>query len=587
MINGNTQGIRQSLLAQMEAMQEIECGRDVFVPEALMQEMARCTALLNREISVYLSRGGSVLDVSVGDAQTVGLPEMHRRRSLTRLSGVRCIHTHPGGDSTLSEVDLQSLQRLKLDAMAAIGVTADGRARALSAAFLDEPTEEGRYKLLLAGPFPAGRVPQAGLMQQIEEADARISAALPPPEKRQERAVVVGLCDSGDAPTLLELQRLAETAGAVVVARLFQNRSRAESATYIGSGKAQEIALLVGSADIDLVIVDEELSGSQVRNLEEIVGCRVVDRTALILDIFAQRAKTREGKLQVELAQMQYQLPRLSGLGVALSRLGGGIGTRGPGETKLEVDRRRIRRRITDITRELKEVKRQRGQRRERRERNEAPVVALVGYTNAGKSSLLNLLSGANVLAEDKLFATLDPVTRRVRLPGGLDCLLVDTVGFISKLPHDLVDAFQSTLEEALYADLLLIVQDVSDPNFADQARVVDEVLCSLGAGDKPALRVYNKYDLAPEVDSERDDVILFSAKTGEGVPALLAAVQKRLHALHRETEFLIPYDRGDVTAYLHKYGAVLSEDYGADGCRVRVRLDAVTEERARRLLQR
>lgn len=207
MINGNTQGIRQALLAQMEAMQEIECDRDVFLPEALMQEMARFTGLLNREISVYLSRSGSVLDVTIGDADTVGLPEVHRRRSLARLSGVRCIHTHPGGDSTLSDVDLQSLQRLKLDAMAAIGVTAEGRARALSVAFLDEPGREGQYKLLLAGPFPANRVPQAGLMQQIEEADARISAALPPPQRTVERAIVVGLCESEDAPSLLELAR--------------------------------------------------------------------------------------------------------------------------------------------------------------------------------------------------------------------------------------------------------------------------------------------------------------------------------------------------------------------------------------------
>lgn len=329
------------------------------------------------------------------------------------------------------------------------------------------------------------------------------------------------------------------------------------------------------------MIVDDELTGAQVRNLEEIVGCRVVDRTALILDIFAQRATTREGKLQVELAQMQYQLPRLTGLGVALSRLGGGIGTRGPGETKLEVDRRRIRRRITDISRELREVKRQRNQRRERRERNEVPVVALVGYTNAGKSSLLNLLSGANVLAEDKLFATLDPVTRRIRLPSGMDCLLVDTVGFISKLPHDLVDAFQSTLEEALHADLLLIVQDVADPNFADQAVVVDQVLTSLGAGGKPVLRAYNKHDLAPEVSADREDVVLLSTRTGEGVPELLAAIQSRLQHLHRRLELTVPYDRGDVVSFLHKYGSVLEEEYGEAGCRICALVDPVTEERA------
>ena len=342
---------------------------------------------------------------------------------------------------------------------------------------------------------------------------------------------------------------------------------------------------MVQSADIDLVIMDDELTGAQVRNLEELIGCRVIDRTTLILDIFAQRASSREGKLQVELAQMKYQLPRLSGLGVALSRLGGGIGTRGPGETKLEMDRRRIRRRITDISRELEEVRRQRTLRRARRVRNEVPVAAIVGYTNAGKSSLLNLLSGADVLAEDKLFATLDPVTRRITLPCGMDCLLVDTVGFISKLPHELVNAFRSTLEEAMHADLLLIVQDVSDENFDEQQRVVMQVLSDLDAGDKPMLHVYNKHDLAPNVASDREDVILFSARTGEGVPELLGAIQAQLRRAHRELDLVIPYAKGEVVSYLHKYGTVESEDYTADGTHIVALVDPVTEERVRKML--
>ena len=585
MINGNTQGIRQALLEQMETMQQIECERDEFLPEELMRQLARYTGLLGREISVYLSRGGDVLDVTVGDAQTVSLANINTRRSLTRLAGVRCIHTHPGGDSTLSSVDLQSLQRLRLDAMAAIGVSAEGQATALSVAFLGEPAEDGQYSLLLTKPFSPARIPQAGLMQQIDEADRRIAAAAPPEERHTERALVVGLAESEDAPTLLELERLADTAGAKVAARIYQNRSRAEAGTYIGAGKARELSLMVQSVDIDLVIMDDELTGAQVRNLEELIGCRVIDRTTLILDIFAQRASSREGKLQVELAQMKYQLPRLSGLGVALSRLGGGIGTRGPGETKLEMDRRRIRRRITDISRELEEVRRQRTLRRARRVRNEVPVAAIVGYTNAGKSSLLNLLSGADVLAEDKLFATLDPVTRRITLPCGMDCLLVDTVGFISKLPHELVNAFRSTLEEAMHADLLLIVQDVSDENFDEQQRVVMQVLSDLDAGDKPMLHVYNKHDLAPNVASDREDVILFSARTGEGVPELLGAIQAQLRRAHRELDLDIPYAKGEVVSYLHKYGTVESEDYTADGTHIVALVDPVTEERVRKML--
>lgn len=587
MINGNIEGIRQSVLTQMEQMLEIECERDVFVPNELMHALARFTAMLNREISVYISRNGSILDVTVGDAHTVSLSSVSMRRSLDRLSGVRCIHTHPGGDSTLSSVDLQSLQRLKLDAMAALGVSEQGNISALSVAFLDQPDAQGQFTLIGTKPFVPSRIPQAGLMQQILESDQRIAQALPPQKHSVERALIVGLASSEDAPSLLELERLAETAGAQVLQRLYQNKDRMDTATYIGAGKARDISLMVQSADIDLLLVDDELSGAQMRNLEEIVGCRVVDRTALILDIFALRATSREGKLQVELAQMKYQLPRLSGLGVVMSRLGGGIGTRGPGETKLEVDRRRIRRRITDITRELGEVKRQRNQHRERRARNEVPVVAIVGYTNAGKSSLLNLLSGSDVLAEDKLFATLDPITRRIVLPSGMECLLVDTVGFISKLPHDLVSAFQSTLEEALHADLLLIVQDIADENFADQQQVVAQVLNELGAGDKPTLRVYNKVDLVPDAQTAKDDVVLFSTKTGQGTERLLEAIQARLRNMHHIIEVDIPYAKGEVVSYLHKYGSVEGEEYTQDGTRITALVDPVTEERVKKMLEK
>ena len=394
MINGNTQGIRQSLLAQMETMQEMECDRDTFLPEALMFAMSKYTGLLGREISVYLSRSGSILDISVGDSQTVGLPGVNNRRSLTRLCGVRCIHTHPGGNSTLSGVDLQSLQRLKLDAMAAIGVDAEGRAVSVSAAFLDEPDSEGQYKLLLTKPLSPSHLPQGGLMRQIDDADRRIADALPPEPRKTERAIVIGIADTDDAPSLLELERLADTAGAKVVARLHQNRARMDSGTYIGAGKARDISLMVQSADVDLLIVDDELTGAQVRNLEQIVGCRVVDRTALILDIFAMRASSREGKLQVELAQMKYQLPRLSGLGVATCPVWAAASARA-GRAKpswkwiAAASAAASRTSPANWT----EVKRHRDQRRELRERREVPVCAIVGYTNAGKSSLLNLLS--------------------------------------------------------------------------------------------------------------------------------------------------------------------------------------------------
>lgn len=406
------------------------------------------------------------------------------------------------------------------------------------------------------------------------------------------QAILVGLClPEGDPEetekSLDELERLLETAGGSCFAKVVQNKDHPDPRTCVGSGKVAEIRDLCARCGIDLVIFDTELSPAQIRNLEDGIGdkVRVIDRSMLILDIFALHAVTGEGKLQVELAQLKYTAPRLIGKGAELSRLGGGIGTRGPGETKLEVDRRRIRRRITEISRELDEVKRHRDQRRELRERREVPVCAIVGYTNAGKSSLLNLLSGADVLAEDKLFATLDPITRRITLPGGTDCLLVDTVGFISKLPHDLVSAFRSTLEEALHADLLLIVQDVSDENFAEQQQVVQQVLSDLGAGDKPTLHVYNKCDLWPEVRSDREDVVLFSAKEGQGVPELLRAIESKLHAAHHLIEIEIPYTRGDAVSFLHKYGSVQSEDYTAEGTRLTALVDDATEERLRRML--
>ena len=408
--------------------------------------------------------------------------------------------------------------------------------------------------------------------------------------KETERVILVGVSLTEQEDTrksLDELKDLASTAGAETVGTVIQSRDQVHPGTYVGKGKIDEIKDLLWELNATGIICDDELSPVQMKNLQDELDTKVMDRTLVILDIFAGRASTSEGKIQVELAQLKYRQSRLTGFGTAMSRLGGGIGTRGPGEKKLEMDRRLIHERIGQLKRELEDVKRHREIQRSRRGSSGIPVAAIVGYTNAGKSTLLNRLTGAGILAEDKLFATLDPVTRRIRLPSGMDCLLVDTVGFISKLPHDLVDAFQSTLEEALHADLLLIVQDVADPNFADQAVVVDQVLTSLGAGGKPVLRAYNKHDLAPEVSADREDVVLLSTRTGEGVPELLAAIQSRLQHLHRRLELTVPYDRGDVVSFLHKYGSVLEEEYGEAGCRICALVDPVTEERARKMLER
>ena len=569
MIHGNTEGIRDSVLKELETLYSMEFDEELFAPAELSGFLARYTGLIRREISVYLSRGGDVLDVSVGDNASVALPEIRLRRSLDRLSGVRCLHTHPDGNAQLSDVDLTALVRLRLDAMAAIGVC-DGQAVGIQAAFLGE-REDGVPQPFLTEIVPLRALPQRRWMERIEESDRLlVQTQADACAERPERALLVGI---ESKESLLELSALAETAGAQVAGMTLQKRDKPDSATYVGAGKAQEIALDLQGADCDLLLVDDELSGAQQRNLEQIVGVKVVDRTTLILDIFAQRAKTREGKLQVEVAQLTYQLPRLIGEGVSLSRLGGGIGTRGPGETKLEISRRRIRKRLSDLCGEIDSLAGRRDVQRKRRQKNAVPVVALVGYTNTGKSTLLNALSGAGVAAEDKLFMTLDPVMRRIGLPQGGEFLLVDTVGFIRKLPHTLVDAFRSTLEEAALADLLLIVSDASSDDWLAQRDVVLGVLNDLGAGGKPVLDVLNKIDQAKSVPV-LPGAVAISAKEGMGIDALLHQIGKRIFPSQRTVTLLIPYAKGALLNELHENATVLQESYEEQGTRVQVRLD-------------
>ena len=578
MIHGNLTGIRESTLAELEKLYDAEFGRTDFLPDRLLNLLVRYTDLLNREMLVYLGRDGTVLEIAVGSIGSIALPELHLRRNLDRLSGFRCIHTHPGGEARLSDVDLQALRLLRFDSMCAVGV-GEGRCTGISAAFLGE-LEYDNFSIVVKGPVKPGRIPQQLWMKEIDLAEERVKAAI---EKGGivEEAEKAMLISTDSEESLDELASLAETAGAMVITRVIQNRQKPDSATYIGSGKAEELALVCQAMEIDLAILDDELTGAQQKNLESILGVRVIDRTALILDIFAQRAQSAEGKLQVELAQMKYRLPRLQGMGTVLSRLGGGIGTRGPGETRLEVDRRRIRRRIDDLEAQLKEIKKQRDLRRARREKTGQTTVALVGYTNAGKSTLLNALSGADVLVEDKLFATLDPVMRQVELPENRRCLVVDTVGFIRKLPHQLVQAFRSTLEEALYADLLVVVSDLSSPHYAQQRATVFEVLNDLGAGDKPILEALNKADRVNVTGMiEPADAILISAKEGRGLDALKAEISRRVAALRHRAELLIPYDKGNVLSLIHGKGQVLSEEYTDTGTKVVALLDAALYQR-------
>lgn len=396
-------------------------------------------------------------------------------------------------------------------------------------------------------------------------------------EKHLTRAILIG-ADTGeyDAESSMdELSELAKTAGAEELARVLQKREAYEPATVIGEGKLAEVKELCGSLGAELLIFDCELTASQIRNVEDETDVRVIDRTMLILDIFAGRAVSREGKLQVELAQLKYRLPRLMGIGASLSRLGGGIGTRGPGETQLETDRRHIRRRIDKLSAELKELEERRGYARDRRKKDSVQVGAIVGYTNAGKSTLLNLLTGADVLAEDKLFATLDPTSRAIELPDGRSLLLVDTVGLIRRLPHHLVEAFKSTLEEAACADIIIHVCDVSDPEAAEKADVTLKTLADLGAAEIPVVTVLNKCDLLTENIPEDDSTVKISAKKAQGIDRLLKVVAANLPETAKRMKLLLPYDKAGFTAKLRENGKVFTEEYTETG----VLVDALVDQ--------
>lgn len=394
--------------------------------------------------------------------------------------------------------------------------------------------------------------------------------------EKQTRAILAGI-DIGEYDAEIsmdELEELAKTAGALTVCRLIQKRPAIESATILGDGKINELAELAKNLEADLIIFDMELSSSQIRNIEDITNVRVIDRTMLILDIFAGRAVTNEGKLQVELAQLKYRLPRLMGIGASLSRLGGGIGTRGPGETQLETDRRHIRRRIEKLQEDLAELEKRRDLARRRRKKDSVLVGAIVGYTNAGKSTLLNALTNAGVLAEDKLFATLDLTSRAIELPDGRSITLVDTVGLIRRLPHHLVEAFKSTLEEAANADIILHVCDVSDPEAKEKAQTTLTILSELGCGEIPVITVLNKCDKIENNIPVDDTTVKISAKNGTGFDRLLQLIAENLPDKTARMSLVIPYDKSALAAALHSHSKVLEEEYAEDGIRVTALVD-------------
>ncbi|WP_298843998.1 GTPase HflX [Clostridium sp.] len=583
MVYGNIDGVKNSILNKLEDACELSVSKDCILSVELVDILVEVTQNLDREISAAIDRKGKILSMAIGDSSTVELPIIDIREG--RLSGVKIIHTHPNGNSRLSALDMSALVKLKLDCIVAIGVNQDKENLKYNIGFCG--IDNGILIEEEVGPINLNEVIEYDILDKVKyiEKLMKTSEVI---EDDTERAILVGI---GSEEDLSELTELARACNVETVDAILQNRHKIDAALYIGRGKAEEIAGIRQSLRANLVIFDDELSGSQVRNLEEVLGCKVIDRTTLILEIFARRARTREAKIQVELAQLKYRLPRLTGLGTMLSRTGAGIGTRGPGEKKLEIDKRRIREGIFDLNKELAKIRTTRSVQREKRSRDSISKVSLVGYTNSGKSTLRNALCDLaalksiaqkdKVFEADMLFATLDVTTRALLLPDNRVAAVTDTVGFIRKLPHDLVEAFKSTLEEVVYSDLLLHVVDVSSETAELQIEAVDSVLTELSVIDKPVILVLNKIDKAtPEniikIKEKYKELkcIEISAKNGTNLEGLLIDVCKELPYTLKKFNVLIPYTDQSMVAYLHRGSKVDSEEYNEEGTLMSVQGD-------------
>lgn len=569
MIYGNTEGIKDFTLQELNKLYDIRLEKGQLFSEELALVIAEISTKVNREINLCIDRNGTITEISLGDSNTVSLPsiDVYDRK----LAEKRIIHTHPNGNPQLSSVDISALLKLKLDAMISIGCK-DGDITGYGLAICTMEGENIHYEMhqyttlasLNAFPF----------LEEVQKIEGQLRKKQITEDER-EYAVLVGI-DS--QVSLDELEELARACDIHVVGRFSQNRSKADKVLFLGPGKAKELSLFQQIKRANLIIADEELSGLQVKSLEEATNCKVIDRTTLILEIFARRAKSREAKIQVELAQLKYRSNRLIGYGITLSRLGGGIGSKGPGEKKLEIDRRRIRENITFLKKELEHIKKVRSVQREKREQSNIPKVSLVGYTNVGKSTLRNVLATRynpessakeNIFAEDMLFATLDTTTRSIVLDDKRLVSLTDTVGFIRKLPHDLVEAFKSTLEEVIFSDLILHVVDASSEEALAQMEAVYQILQELNCHDKKTVLVLNKCDLATKKqifkikETYRDlACVEISAKEEKNIPLLLEKLKEALPQQTKICSYLIPYQESSVVDYIHRNSIVQEKEY-------------------------
>ncbi len=580
LIKGNIDGVRDRILETLEGIYEIKSQKYEIANIEIIEIIKSVTEEIDREVSVAIDRRGRVSEVAIGDSASVSLPLIDIREK--KLSGFRIIHTHPNGSSRLSALDLSALLKMKLDVIGALSVNTDYPR--ISLGFVSVNNND------LATEITRELTIEEALAFNIEDKYTENEKNIFNSEINEdegERALLIGI---ESEESLEELKELAYAAGTDVSEMILQKREKPDNATYLGSGKLEDLINICQLTRSNVIIADDELSGSQIKNMEDITGVKVIDRTTLILEIFSRRAKSREAKLQIEIAQLKYRMTRLMGLGTVLSRTGGGIGTRGPGETKLETDRRKIRDRFHDLSKDLKNITKVRATQRENRHRQDLKQVALVGYTNAGKSTLRNALAEMSakdslkkekVFEADMLFATLDTTTRAIELPDQRVIALTDTVGFIRKLPHDLVEAFKSTLEEVINADVLIHVVDGNSENSYSQILAVEEVLNELGAVNKPVIMALNKADLGlsarslevEELYKDKMPVIRTSAKSGMNLNELMLKIMDFMPDNYNIHEYKIPYSEQKLVSMIHDNGEVIEEQFSEDGTYIKARI--------------
>ena len=584
MINGNTNGIKDYILQELELTCEEKIERGKFLKKEIVEKISEISIKINKEISIAIDRNGKIIDINIGDNASAKLPNIEIKEK--RLSGIRVIHTHPNGNAKLSDVDISALIELQLDAMIAIGVNTDGKITGVGIAFCKVENNIIGYEEYRANNLES--VEDYSYLDKVAEIekDLRMREIQ---DENKDFAILVG---RESMTSLEELKELADACEIDTVDIILQKGNNIDKSFYIGKGKVIELARAKQIKGANLIIFDEELSGIQIRNLEDMIGCKVMDRTSLILEIFARRARTREAKIQVELASLRYRSTRLIGFGTSLSRVGG-VGNRGLGETKLELDRRKIRENIHNLKEELEKIKKTRGTQREKREKSGMGKISLVGYTNVGKSTLRNLIVSTyckensnkteDVFAKDMLFATLDTTVRVVELSDKKEVAIADTVGFIRKLPHDLVEAFKSTLEEVIFSDILIHVADAHSENLFQEIQVVENVLKELGCQDKPVILALNKAELVSEEklseikeELKRYEIIEISAKQNKNVDKLLQMAVEKLPQTMKKVEYIIPYSDTFVSAYIHSNANVESEEFLGEG----IKIIAVVDEK-------